>query len=67
MLAKPATMMHMSSDRVAIATKGLTISGASVWPMNTFAATESVSAPLVPITNSITREKNFTSNCSTPK
>ena len=43
------------------------MSGASVCPMNTLAATDSVSAPLVPSTNTITRAKGRTIPCSTPK
>ncbi len=41
--------------------------GASVWPMKTLAAAESVSAPLVRIANIIARANTFTMNCSTPK
>ncbi len=41
--------------------------GASVWPMKTLAAADSVSAPLVRIANIMPRAKIFTTNCSTPK
>ncbi len=47
-------------------TYGLTISGASVWPMKTLAATESVSAPLVRITYIMARAMIATIRCSTP-
>ena len=49
MLAKPPTMMAINSLPVADSRKGLTSSGASVWPTKMFAAADSVSAPLVRI------------------
>ena len=51
----PLAISASNSDCVIRGTNGLTMSGASVWPMNTLAATESVSAPLVRIRNIITR------------
>ena len=45
----PLTISANSSELVIRGTYGLTMSGASVWPMNTLAETESVSAPLVRI------------------
>src|SRR5437868_5928580 len=48
MWAMPLTMSVYSSELVIRGTYGFTIKGASVWPMKTLAATESVSAPLVP-------------------
>ena len=47
----PPTMRHSNSDCVMRGTYGLTMSGASVCPMNTLAAADSVSAPLVPMKN----------------
>ena len=49
----PPTIIASSSDCVIPGTYGLTMIGASVWPMNTLAAADSVSAPLVRITNII--------------
>ena len=46
-VAMPPTMTASSSDVVIGGTYGLMMSGASVWPMNTFADADSVSAPLV--------------------
>ena len=63
----PPTIIASSSDSVIAGTYGLTISGASVWPMTTFAVTDSVSAPLVPIRYIITRAKRRTTNCRMPK
>ena len=66
-VAMPPTIMARSSDCVIAGTYGLTMIGASVWPMNTFAAAASVSAPLVRIANCIILAKIRTMNCSTPK
>ena len=65
MVASPPVMSVSSSERVMPATYGLTTSGASVWPMNTLAATDSVSAPLVRISGIISRAISATTNCST--
>ena len=67
MCAIPLPISASSSDRVIRGTNGFTMSGASVWPMNTFAETESVSAPLVPMRYIIARAMIFTKNCSTPR
>ena len=48
-VAIPPTIIASSSDWVIAGTYGLTMIGASVWPMNTLAAADSVSAPLVRI------------------
>ena len=63
----PLAMSVSSSERVIFGTNGFTISGASVCPMNTFAATDSVSAPLVRIKYNITLANTRTSRCKTPK
>ncbi len=47
--AMPLAINTNNSELVIRGTYGFTISGASVCPMNTLAATESVSAPLVRI------------------
>jgi len=41
--------------------------GASVCPMKTLAAAESVSAPLVPISGIMTRASSRTAACRTPR
>ena len=51
----PPTITASSSDCVIRGTYGFTISGASVWPMNTLADADSVSAPLVRISDIIAR------------
>jgi hypothetical protein len=66
MFANPATMMHISSERVAAATNGLINRGASVWPTKMLAAAESVSAPLVFIVLLITHARACTTYCITP-
>ena len=48
-VAIPPTIIASSSDCVMRGTYGLTMIGASVWPMKTLAAADSVSAPLVRI------------------
>ena len=56
----PLTISANSSELVIRGTYGLTISGASVWPMKTLADTDSVSAPLVPIRYIMTRANSRT-------
>ncbi len=63
----PPTIIASSSDCVMRGTYGLTMSGASVWPMNTLAAADSVSAPLVRIRRIIARAISATMNCRMPK
>ncbi len=63
----PPTIIASSSERVIPGTYGLTMMGASVWPMNTLAAADRVSAPLVRIANCIARANRRTTNCRTPK
>ena len=66
MVAMPPIMMASSSDCVILATYGLTISGASVWPMKTFAAAERLSAPLtpfLPISKTIHLANTQTTDC----
>ena len=66
-VAMPPTISASSSDWVIRGTYGLTISGASVCPMNTLAAADSVSAPLVPSTYIMARAITHTTNCRMPK
>ncbi len=63
----PATMMVNSSDSVSRSRNGLTVSGASVWPMNMLAATTSDSAPLAPIVRIITHARVRTMICMMPR
>ena len=63
----PPTIIASSSDCVMRGTNGLTMIGASVCPMNTLAAAESVSAPLVCINPIIARAIRRTTNCRMPK
>ena len=67
MCAMPLPIRASSSDFVILGTNGFTMSGASVWPMNTFAETERVSAPLVPIRYIIARAMTRTKNWRTPR
>ena len=67
MVAMPPTIIASSSDCVIRGTYGLTMMGASVCPMNTLAADDSVSAPLVRMTRIISRAISATITCSTPK
>ena len=53
-VAIPETMTAWISDRVIRSRYGATTSGASVWPMKTFAAAVRVSAPLVPRVRTMT-------------
>ena len=66
-VARPPTISASSSDCVIFSTYGLTISGASVTPIRTFAAADNVSAPLVPSKCIIGFAMVRTTNCSTPK
>ena len=66
MWAMPPTISVSSSDWVMRGTYGLTMSGASVWPMKTLAATDSVSAPLVRIRYIIARAISATTRCRMP-
>ncbi len=66
-VAIPPTMRASSSDCVISGTYGLTMIGASVCPMKTFAAAESVSAPLVRSANIMPLANSFTMNCRMPK
>ena len=63
----PPTIIASSSDCVMRGTNGLTMIGASVCPMKTFAAADSVSAPLVRISRIIARAISRTTNCRMPK
>jgi hypothetical protein len=63
----PLTMTKNSSLRVSLARKGRIVSGASVWPMNTEAPTDSDSAPLVPIVRTMTHASTPTIFCITPR
>jgi hypothetical protein len=66
-VAVPPTIVARSSDCVICGTYGLTMMGASVWPMKTFAAADNVSAPLVRINPIIARAIRRTTNCRMPK
>jgi hypothetical protein len=66
-VAMPPTINASSSDRVMSGTYGLTMIGASVCPMNTFAAAESVSAPLVFNAYIMARAISQTMNWRMPK
>jgi hypothetical protein len=59
-VAKPPIITAFSSDNVMPGMNGRTTSGASVWPMNTLALVESVSAPLVPSVHCITQARPLT-------
>ena len=63
----PLTMTKKSSLRVSFSRKGRIVSGASVWPMNTAAPTDSDSAPLVPMVLTMTLASTPTINCMTPR
>ena len=63
----PPTISASSSDCVIAGTYGFTMIGASVWPMNTLAAADSVSAPLVRIASIMARANSRTTNCRMPK
>ena len=65
--AMPEVMMHISSDCVMRLMNGRMVSGASVWPMNTEAATFRLSAPLAPISRVMTFAKARTMTVITPR
>src|SRR3954463_8805066 len=65
--AMPLAISTNNSELVIRGTYGRMIRGASVWPMNTFAATDRVSAPLVPIKYNMIRANARTTNCKIPK
>ena len=67
MVAMPPTIIASSSDCVMRGTNGLTMIGASVWPMKTLAVAASVSAPLVRIARIMTRAISRTMNWRMPK
>ena len=64
---KPPTITAISSDFVNLEIKGLTKSGASVWPTKIFPETLNVSDPLVPIDFCMIWAIHFTINCIIPK
>ena len=66
-VAMPPIITASNSDCVIRGTYGMTIMGASVWLMKTFAAADSVSAPLVRMRYIIPRAITRTMNCRTPK
>ena len=66
-VANPPTITAINSDFVIFKIKGLTNSGASVWPTNIFPETHSVSDPLVPIDFCMTLAIHFTTNCIIPR
>jgi hypothetical protein len=66
-VANPPTMTTLSSDSVISPTKGRITSGASVWPTNTFAAADSVSAPDVPKVFCMISANPRTMNCMIPR
>ncbi len=66
-VAMPPTIIASSSDCVILGTYGLTMIGASVWPMNTLAAADNVSAPLVRSRYIIARAMRATTNWRMPK
>ena len=66
-VASPPVISVSSSDWVMREIYGLTMIGASVCPMNTFAATARVSAPLVLMTGMINRAIILTTSCRTPR
>ena len=65
--AMPDVMTHISSDFVMRLMNGRIVSGASVCPMNTEAATFRLSAPLAPINVVITFAKARTMIAMTPR
>ena len=65
-VANPLTIIAINSDFVILEIKGLTSSGASVWPTKIFPETHSVSDPLVAIDFCMTRAIHFTINCIIP-
>jgi hypothetical protein len=67
MCAMPPIIMVSSSDSVIRGMYGRTVSGASVWPMNTLAQTLVVSAPDTRITLVIASAMIRTMNCITPE
>ena len=67
MCAMPPIIMVMSSDSVMRAMYGRTVSGASVWPMNTLAQTLGVSAPDTRMTLVIAQAITRTTICMTPR
>ena len=67
MCAMPPIIMVMSSDSVMRGMYGRTVSGASVWPMNTLAHTLVVSAPDTRITLVIAQAMARTTACITPR
>lgn len=67
MCAMPPIIMVSSSDWVIFGIYGRTVSGASVWPMNTLAHTLVVSAPDTRITLVIAHAIARTITCITPR
>ncbi len=63
----PEVITVSSSDFVRRGRYGRIVSGASVWPRNSEAATLSDSAPLVPISQAITTAKPRTIHCMMPR
>ena len=63
----PPIIMVISSDSVIFGMYGRTVSGASVWPMNTLAQTLVVSAPDTRITLVMASAIIRTMNCITPR
>ena len=67
MCAMPPIIIVSSSDSVILLMYGRTVSGASVWPMNTLAQTLVVSAPETFITLVMASAMIFTTHCITPR
>ena len=67
MCAMPPIIMVSSSDSVIRGMYGRTVSGASVWPMNTLAQTLVVSAPDTFITLVMAIAMTRTTHCITPR
>ena len=65
--AMPEVITVSSSDRVSLGRYGRIVSGASVWPRKSEAATFSDSAPLAPISRAITTANPRTTHCMMPR
>ncbi|GEM_PF-5645639 len=63
----PPIIMVISSDWVILAMYGRTVSGASVWPMNTLAQTLVVSAPDTRMILVMAQAMALTMACITPR
>ena len=66
-VAKPPAITHMTWERVMPAMNGFTVSGASVWPTKMFAAAESASVPVTPISLRMPHASAAITRCITPR